>query len=89
MGGLMIVYGAWQLFRWPSGDPELISDLFFVPAGAFAAGAAWKASRRCHHDPRLRWAWRLLALASASYLAGNTVWTSAPIVNAALSGGIA
>jgi diguanylate cyclase (GGDEF)-like protein len=73
-GGLLLLYCAWQAVGWPSGQRELVSDLFFIPAGALAIGSAWKASRRCHGHRRLRWAWRLLASATASYLAGNIVW---------------
>ncbi|MDQ6777760.1 MAG: EAL domain-containing protein [Actinomycetota bacterium] len=75
MGGLLLVYAGWQLLQWPSGDRTLIGDAFFYPVGVAAIGAAVAASRRCADQPRLRSAWRLLALASASYLAGDIAQT--------------
>ncbi len=74
MAALLFVYAGWQVFRWPSGDRTLIGDVFFYPVGVAAVCAAIGASRRCANQPRLRSAWRLLALASAFYLAGNIVW---------------
>jgi hypothetical protein len=75
VGGLLLVYAGWQLFRWPAGHRELIGDVFFYPVDVAAIGAAVAASRRCADRPRLRSAWRLLALAFASYLAGDVTWT--------------
>ncbi len=75
MGGLLLVYAGWQLFRWPDGHRELIGDLFFYPVGVAAIFAAVGASRRCAAQPRLRSAWRLLALASVFYLAGDVAQT--------------
>jgi hypothetical protein len=68
MGALLLVYAGWQLFRWPAGHRELIGDVFFYPVGLAAIWAAVGASRRCADQPRLRSAWRLLALASVCYL---------------------
>jgi diguanylate cyclase (GGDEF)-like protein len=75
MGALLLVYAGWQLFRWPSGHRELIGDLFFYPVGVAAIWAAVGASRRCAEQPRPRSAWRLLALASVCYLAGDVAQT--------------
>jgi diguanylate cyclase len=75
MGALLLVYAGWQLFRSPAGHRELIGDVFFFPVDVAVFGAAWAASRRCHDQPRLRSAWRLLALAFGSYLVGDVVWT--------------
>ncbi len=75
MGGLLLVYAGWQLFRWPAGDQKLIGDAFFYPVGLAASGAAVGASRRCSNQPRLRSAWRLLAAASMFYLAGDVAQT--------------
>ena len=75
MGALLLVYGGWQLFRWPTVDRRLIGDLFFYPVGLAAISAAVGASRRCSGEPRLRSAWRLLALASSLYLAGDIAQT--------------
>jgi diguanylate cyclase (GGDEF)-like protein len=75
MGSLLVVYAGWQLLRWPSGHRELVGDVFFYPADVAAIAAAVAASRRCADQSRLRSAWRLLALAFASYLAGDIAWT--------------
>jgi two-component system cell cycle response regulator len=75
MGALLLVYAGWQLFRWPAVDRRLIGDAFFYPVGVAASGAALSASRRCSDQPRLRTAWRLLALASILYLAGDIAQT--------------
>jgi diguanylate cyclase (GGDEF)-like protein len=72
---VLALYGSWQLFRWIPGDRTIVGDLWFVPAGLGAAAAAWSAARRCEHRPRLRSAWRLLALASVIYLAGDVAQT--------------
>jgi two-component system, cell cycle response regulator len=75
MGALLILYAGWQLFRWPAADQKLIGDVFFYPVGLAASGAAMGASRRCTDQPRLRSAWRLLALGSIVYLAGDIAQT--------------
>jgi diguanylate cyclase (GGDEF)-like protein len=75
MGALLLVYASWQVFRSPIGDHRLIGDLFFYPVGVAAISAAIGASRRCREQPRLRSAWRLLALAAFSYLAGDVAQT--------------
>jgi diguanylate cyclase (GGDEF)-like protein len=75
MGALLLVYGSWQVFRSPVGNHHLIGDLFFYPVGVAAIGAAIGASRRCREQPRLRSAWRLLALAALCYLAGDVAQT--------------
>ncbi len=75
IGALLVAYACWQLFRWPPGHRELIGDVFFYPVDVAAVVAAVAASRRCVDQSRLRSAWRLLALAFASYLAGDVTWT--------------
>ena len=75
MGALLVVYAGWQLFRWPAVDRRLIGDLFFYPVGLAASWAALGASRRCANQPRLRAAWRLLAVASLAYLGGDIAQT--------------
>ena len=66
MGLLLVAYGCWQVFRWTPGDRPLFGDLFFYPAVVAAGWAAWRASNRCAATPRLRSAWRFIALASLS-----------------------
>ncbi len=75
MTALLLVYASWQVFRSPIGDHHLIGDLFFYPVGLTAIGAAIGASRRCREQPRLRSAWRMLALAAFCYLAGDVAQT--------------
>ena len=75
VGTLLVAYAIWQLFRWPGGDRRLIGDAFFYPVGTAAIWAALAASRRCSRHPRLRTAWRLLALGSSFYLAGDVAQT--------------
>ncbi|MEA2451230.1 MAG: hypothetical protein QOG63_3162, partial [Thermoleophilaceae bacterium] len=65
------VYVGWQLFRWGGADAkQLIGDLAFLPVYGGAVAMAWGASRRCGHVPRLRSAWRLIAIGLAFYLLG-------------------
>jgi diguanylate cyclase (GGDEF)-like protein len=75
MGGLLLVYAGWQLFRWPTGHRTLIGDMFFYPVSAAAIGASLAAAKRCADQPRLRSAWRLLALGSASFLVADIAQT--------------
>ena len=75
MGALLLFYAGWQLFRWPDVDRRLIGDVFFYPVGLAAGCAAVGASRRCAGRPQLRSAWRLLAVASMVYLAGDVAQT--------------
>ncbi len=74
MGGLLLLYAGWQLFRWPAGHRGLIADVFSYLVQIAAVAAAVSASRRCANQPRLRSAWRWLAVAFASYLAGDITW---------------
>lgn len=75
IGVLLLLYGCWQVFRWPQGHRPLVGDLFFLPADAIAIATAWRASSRCSEQRRLRLAWKVLAAAFASYLAGDLAWT--------------
>ena len=73
VGTITTLYVVWQVSRWPPGDPELFSDLSFVPVCVVAIWGCWSASRRCGPG-RLRSAWRLIAFAVASYLLGDLTW---------------
>jgi diguanylate cyclase (GGDEF)-like protein len=75
MACLLVIYACWQLSGWPAENRPLVGDVFFYPVGAAAIVAAWMASRRCGNLPRLMWAWRLIALASGAYLAGDVAQT--------------
>jgi diguanylate cyclase (GGDEF)-like protein len=72
---LLVVYAGWQVFRWPHISRELVGDAFFYPVGVVAIWTSLAAARRCRPTPRLRTAWRLLALASTFYLAGDVAQT--------------
>jgi two-component system cell cycle response regulator len=75
MGLLVLVYVCWQVFRWTPGHRPLVGDVFtYVPAAA-AAGAAWRASQRCSGSPRLRSAWRFIALAMVATFCGEVIQT--------------
>ena len=80
--GLLLFYAGWQLFGWPAGHRELVGDVFFYPVDVAAIAAAWAASRRCAGQPRLRSAWRLLALAFGSFFAGDIAWTVYEVLGA-------
>ncbi|HVC88093.1 MAG TPA: PAS domain S-box protein [Gaiellaceae bacterium] len=69
----LCVYAAWQLLRFNlfSLSRPLMGDLFFVPLTALAVWSAWRASRRCLAGSRLRRSWLLIAVAWASWAAGN------------------
>jgi diguanylate cyclase (GGDEF)-like protein len=75
VGSLLLLYACWQLFYLTPGHRALVGDVFFYPVGIAAVYAAWHASRRCSASPRLRSSWRLLALASLSYLGGDVSQT--------------
>ena len=75
MAALLVIYAGWQIFRWPGGDRTIVGDAFFYPVGVAAIWAALAAARRSREHPRLRSAWRLLALGSAIYLGGDIAQT--------------
>jgi diguanylate cyclase (GGDEF)-like protein len=71
VGAYLAAYAGWQLFRWGGPDEkQLIGDLAFLPVYVGATAMAWNASRRCADVPRLRSAWRLIAIGLAFYLLG-------------------
>jgi len=75
MGSLLVLYGCWQVFHLTPGHRPLFGDLFFFPVTGASAWAAWQASRRCSAAPRLRSAWRLLALAALSGFSAEVAQT--------------
>jgi diguanylate cyclase (GGDEF)-like protein len=75
MAALLAIYAAWQLLDLAPTDRTLLGDAFFCPVGLAAIYGALGASKRCQDSPRLRSAWRWLALASASYLLGDVAQT--------------
>lgn len=70
-GAFLLLYLSWQAFRWLPGDIAQVGDAFFLPVGAAAVLACWGASRRCSGVVRLRWFWRLMALAITAQLIGE------------------
>jgi diguanylate cyclase (GGDEF)-like protein len=72
---VLVLYGCWQVFRWTPGHRPLFGDLFFFPVVIPAGWAAWRASRRCADSPRVRSAWRLIALASVASIGAEIAQT--------------
>jgi diguanylate cyclase (GGDEF)-like protein len=75
MGALLLLYGCWQALDLTPHHRALVGDVFFYPVGMLAIHAAWRASQRCSLSARLQSSWRLLALASVSYLGGDVAQT--------------
>ncbi|MGZ6693487.1 MAG: EAL domain-containing protein [Solirubrobacteraceae bacterium] len=75
IGGLLLVYAGWQVFRWPAGHRTVIGDVFVFPLDVAAIAAAVGASLRGAGQHQLRWAWRLVALAFVALLAGDVGFT--------------
>ncbi len=75
MAALLAIYAAWQVLDLTPTSRTLVGDAFFFPVGLAAIYGALGASGRCLESPRLRSAWRWLALASASYLVGDVAQT--------------
>ncbi len=75
MGSLLMVYAAWQLFRWTPGHRAIVGDVFFYPFVAAAGWAAWRASTRCADLPRSRSAWRLVTSAMVLLFCGEVTQT--------------
>ena len=71
MAGLLAVYAAWQILRWPQVDREMVGDAFFLPVSLVALASMLAASWRCAAQPRLRDAWLLLAAGGLCYLLGD------------------
>ena len=75
MGSILLLYGAWQVFRWPHGHRAIVGDVFFYPFVAAAGWGAWRASKRCSGLPRSRSAWRLVARAMVLLFCGEVTQT--------------
>jgi diguanylate cyclase (GGDEF)-like protein len=71
LGGFLVVYFSWLAFRWIPLPNRLVGNLFWVPLNGAAVWAAWGASRRTREVPRLRQAWRLIALGLAGFMVGS------------------
>ncbi|MEA2145245.1 MAG: hypothetical protein QOG59_832, partial [Solirubrobacteraceae bacterium] len=75
MGSLLVVYACWQAFHWTPGHRALVGDFFSYPPAMAAAWAAWRASKRCQRSPRLRSAWRFVAVGMLASLGGEIAQT--------------
>lgn len=75
MGLFLLLYGCWQVLDWTPGNRPLVGDLLVYPVAAAAAWAAWRASLRCSTSPRLRSAWRLIAVAMVAMCGGEIAQT--------------
>jgi hypothetical protein len=73
LGGFLLLYLSWQALHWIPGSTPQVGDLFFIPIDVAAVFACWRASRRCSAIARLRWFWRLVAMAIAGQLAGDSI----------------
>ncbi len=78
----LLVYLSWQAFRWIPGSRTQVGNLFFLPVGAGAAFACWRASRRCSTVADLKWFWRFMAAAITCQLAGDTTLAIYSLVGA-------
>ncbi len=65
-------YVAWTWFHW-FGDPVTVSDIAPIPLELGTAGLAWWTSR-AEVSPRVRSAWRLVAIALVLWVAGESAW---------------
>ena len=75
VGLLLAAYACWQIFDLTPGHRSLTGDLFFLPVGALAVHAAWRAGVRSA-SARIRSCWFLLGAASAFYMAGDVAQTA-------------
>jgi two-component system cell cycle response regulator len=75
MASFLLLYACWQVFGWTPGRRALVGDLFVDPFVTAAAWTAWRASGRSEGSPRLRSAWRLVALAMLASFGGQIVQT--------------
>jgi diguanylate cyclase (GGDEF)-like protein len=69
--GLVAIYVSWQLLHWIPLRRELAGDVLLLAIALCAACAAVGASRRTAGSPRLRRAWRWVALAIFAQAAGS------------------
>jgi diguanylate cyclase (GGDEF)-like protein len=71
LAGLVALYLSWQLLHWIPLRRELSGDILLLAITLYAVGAAAGASRRAGGSPRLRRAWRLVAVALLAQSAGT------------------
>jgi diguanylate cyclase (GGDEF)-like protein len=72
LGAFLLLYLSRQAFHWIPGGMARVGDAFFLPVGAAAVFCCWGASCRCAQVDSLRWFWRLMTLAIAAQLIGDT-----------------
>lgn len=74
LGGYLLLFTLWWFYRWGPAELELlVVDLPAIPGTIIAAVLAWRVSIQT--DQRERLAWRLIALAQASWFLGDVLWT--------------
>jgi diguanylate cyclase (GGDEF)-like protein len=71
LAGLVALYVSWQLLHWIPMRQELSGELLMLAISLYATGAAVGASRRAAGSPRVKRAWRLVALALLAQSAGT------------------
>ncbi len=73
LAAFLCVYLGWLVSGWPPDARAPVGDLFFLVIDAAAVYLAWRASMRCPPSSRLRWFWRLMALALMGQLGGDLI----------------
>jgi diguanylate cyclase (GGDEF)-like protein len=71
LAGLVAVYLSWQLLHWIPLRQEVAGELLMLAISLYATGAAACAAQRAAGSPRVRRAWRLVALALLAQSAGT------------------
>jgi diguanylate cyclase (GGDEF)-like protein/PAS domain S-box-containing protein len=71
LGAYLAFYLSWQALHWLPLTQATAGDLVLEPLALAATAAAWMASRRAAGTPRLRSAWRWIALGLAGQSAGG------------------
>lgn len=71
LAGLVVLYLSWQLLHWIPMRQEIAGELLMLAISLYATGAAVGASRRAAGSPRVKRAWRLVALALLAQSAGT------------------
>ncbi len=75
---LFVAWVAWGAARLPY--RTAVGDLAFPPMGLAASVLAWRTGRQRVLPGRARMAWRVIALAFASWTAGDVVWAYLEVV---------
>jgi hypothetical protein len=86
MGAYVILYLAWQQFRW--GGPAwglFISDSAMLPVALAAAIIAWRAASHPGADPAVRRGWLLIGISFLANWLGDLTWFYYEVIRGAAS----